>query len=326
MICLKTIARKVALSAIFAVLLLPCFAFNVQAASPSGVTHQFYGTVTGSGGLMGAGYNVTATVDGQQVASTTTDLQGQWGYSPLFVVTAPSSSTVEFYVNGVLSGTAAGCISTNRLDLVYNAPVKPSGSAGTAAAVTGSVASGGTTTFFIGDQPTGTKIGKPAQVEQPAPVLVPPVASIAVTELLASPQVADAGTDITITVRLLNRGNIEFSGGVVLKINDVVDQQRDVTLAVGETRTLAFPVNKTEPGNYRAAVDDYSTDFVVKERPAANTVQPRSSDTADTQSISAQKENNLIPDNPLLALAVIVVGCIIAIYLVIIIIRQGPSR
>jgi uncharacterized repeat protein (TIGR01451 family) len=332
MICIKTIAGKVALSAILCALMLPCFTLEIQASGPAGITHQFYGTVTGSGGLVGAGYTVTAIVDGQQVASTTTDSHGQWGYSPLFVVTAPSSSSIEFYVNGVLAGTAAGCISTNRLDLIYNAPVKPSSSANTVTAVEGG---GGTITFYIGPQPTGSKPGKSVPVESTPTISAPPVTSIAVTGLLASPQVATAGDDVTITVSIVNRGNIEFSGGVVLKINDVVDQQKDVTLSVGETRTLAFPVKRSEPGNYRATVDDYSTEFVIKERPAVTILQPQVAsntsaqqpgDPDDTRKVSTLKGNQLIPDSPLLALAVLVVGCIIAIYLVTLIIRQGSSR
>ncbi len=319
-----------ALTAIVYFAILQCFTPEAGAAAPLGTAHQFYGTVTGSGGLVGAGLTVTAMINGQQAASTTTDAHGQWGYSPLFVVTAPSSSSIEFYVNGVLAGTAAGCISTNRLDLVYNAPVNPSSNSNTNTTVA-TQGSGGTITFYIGKQPSGSSTGATAPAVTPAPLAIPPVTSIAVTELLVSPQTAYAGKDVTVTVSLVNRGNIEFTGGVVLKINDVVDQQKDITLAVGESRTLGFPVSKREPGNYRASIDDYSTSFVITSaHPAmvpppqftAETPGQQTGDGVDSNPVPPQKTGQLIPDNPWLAIIVLAVGLIIAVYLITVIVRQ----
>jgi hypothetical protein len=326
MIYLKTIVGKVALSGIICILTLPCITLQVEAANPAGTTHQFYGTVSGSGGLVGAGYTVTAMVNGQQVASATTDSHGQWGYSPLFVVTASSNTNIEFYVNGVLAGTAAGCISTNRMELVYNAPPLSPVSTGTETVTAGAISSGGTTTFFIGKQPTGTSPAKTTTPEKTQTVAAPPVTSVAVIHLSALPQVAEADEDVNVTVRLLNKGNTEFTGGVVLKVNDIVEQQKDVTIAINEAGTINFQVNRSEPGNYQATVDDYSTDFIVKERQAVDISQSRASPDATAQQANAGAENKLLPDNPWLVLAVIAVGLILAIYLISLIVRQGSSR
>lgn len=318
------------LTGIIFALMLTCFAQKIEATGPAGTPHQFYGTVVSNGRVVGAGYTVTAIINGRQVAATTTDAHGQWGYSPLFVVTAPSSSNIEFYVNGVLAGTAAGCISTNRLDLVCNlTPVSPGGT-GAETVTTGTVSSGGTITFFIGPQPPGSGPDK----STPA-VAAPPVTSIAVVDMRVSPREVEGGSDVTIAVELLNKGNISFSGGIVLKINDVVEQQKNVTLVAGEAKTVNFEVNRNKPGNYVATVDDYSVDFRVKETGAFNISQSQTAPAVpaqqsdvpvDSQQGPAVDDYKLLPDNPVLALAVLVIGAILAIYLISLIIRHGSSR
>ena len=333
---LRTFAVK---SAAFfaAVLLALCFIQAAGAAGNTGTTHQFYGTVTGHKGLVGAGYVVTAVVDGQQVASTVTDANGQWGYSPLFIVTAPASTTIEFYVNSVLSGTAAGCISTNRMDLVYNDPQLVSGtsaSSGTAPANT--ISGRQTITFFIGQQAsTNTPAATPsastpstttASVALPAAV---PVASITATELAVEPETVEQGSPVSISVKVFNKGNVDFIGGAVLRINGAVEEQKGVNLPVGQSCTVTYIIYRNEPGEYSATIDDLSTRFIVKEKQAAAVPQATGGQPAgpeaSQQSTTAgnNNSNKLIPDSPLLAWGVIIAGVILAIYLISVIIHQG---
>jgi hypothetical protein len=153
----------------------PCAA---RADGPSCGSHEFYGTVSNNGKVVGAGYIVTAVVNGQEVASATTDAQGRWGNTQPFAVASTAGSLIEFYVNGVLAGSAASCIETNQLNIaVYGVP-PPSGSAASTAstepAPTSSVAStavsqpalssapsnapasSSTLIFYIGPQPAAT--------------------------------------------------------------------------------------------------------------------------------------------------------------------------
>jgi hypothetical protein len=144
-----------------------CLPRAAGAASPSGPTHEFYGTVSSGGQPAGAGYVVTAVVNGEQVASSTTNSQGKWGGSQSFMVAVPSGSLIEFYVNGRLVGSAASCIATNQLTLPAAGIPQPSNAqpadrplATTPSNTTSPMVSGGgaapsTQTFYVGPQPSG---------------------------------------------------------------------------------------------------------------------------------------------------------------------------
>lgn len=71
-------------------------------AQPPQIPHRFYGTVVIGDSPAAAGATVSARINGVEVASTTTDSQGRYGYGaePL-LVSGSNGATVEFYVNGV---------------------------------------------------------------------------------------------------------------------------------------------------------------------------------------------------------------------------------
>ena len=157
----------------FALLVLPLAA---TAAGPTCSNHEFYGTVTSGGHVVGAGYVVTAMVNGQQVATGTTDAQGRWGSDQSFAVTCPPGSLIEFYVNGELIGSAASCIETNELNLAVSRPPQASNTQALQAPQTatssdtssssaqpsttsdsaGAITSPATVTFLIGQQSNST--------------------------------------------------------------------------------------------------------------------------------------------------------------------------
>ena len=172
--CARTRVPPVLLS-ILLICSVPFFLpYAAGADCPSCSTHEFHGTVSNNGKVAGAGYVVTAVVNGQEMAAATTDASGKWGASQTFTVASPPGSLIDFYVNGVLAGSGASCIATNELNLaVYGAP-PPSGSTTSAAspATTGNTPSvpgtadsqpplsptpsngpSSTLTFFIGPQP-----------------------------------------------------------------------------------------------------------------------------------------------------------------------------
>ena len=174
-------ARTQLLPGLLSVLLICSIPFLLPHAAdadcPTCSTHEFHGTVSNNGKVAGAGYVVTAVVNGQELAAATTDAGGKWGASQTFTVSSPAGSLIDFYVNGVLAGSGASCIATNELNLaVYGAP-PPSGSAtssdspvtaedtpsvpGTAdsqhsVSPRPSTGPSSTLTFFIGPQPSAT--------------------------------------------------------------------------------------------------------------------------------------------------------------------------
>ena len=68
--------------------------------------HQFWGYTYINGALAPSGTTVAAYLDGVLNASTTTDAQGRYGWSPLFYVSG-TGTTVTFYVGGTLSPQTA---------------------------------------------------------------------------------------------------------------------------------------------------------------------------------------------------------------------------
>jgi hypothetical protein len=107
----------VLLSILFICSIPPLLPIAAEADGPSCATHEFHGTVSNAGKVVGAGYVVTAMVNGQEMASATTDTQGRWGNSQPFTVATNPGSLIEFYINGHLVGSAASCIATNELNL-----------------------------------------------------------------------------------------------------------------------------------------------------------------------------------------------------------------
>ncbi len=104
---------------------------------PSCISHQYLGTVSKNGVPAGPGYTVYAIVNGEQVASTTTDSNGQWGYAEPFIVSAPSGSFVEFYVSGEYQGKAASCIARPSTKLDFSVSSLPVPNTSNATANTG---------------------------------------------------------------------------------------------------------------------------------------------------------------------------------------------
>jgi len=105
----------------------------LAAITPPGVPHQFYGTVTLNGSPPPDGTTVTAKIDGEPIASTTTK-NGKYGYDPVFYVEdlennfcIPLCPEVNFFVNEIDTGQTKyfcnGC--STELDLTASAPSEP---------------------------------------------------------------------------------------------------------------------------------------------------------------------------------------------------------
>jgi len=74
---------------------------SANADGPPPIPEQFYGKVVIDGSPASTGTTVSIYINGAEVASTTTDAQGRYGYSTLVKLSGSNGATVEFYVNGV---------------------------------------------------------------------------------------------------------------------------------------------------------------------------------------------------------------------------------
>jgi len=100
-------------------------------------------------------------------------------------------------------------------------------------------------------------LGKVSSAPPPAP------ASFTVSGLKVSPTSVKPGEQVTITVTVANNGGTESSYNAVLKINDVDEAQKQVTLGPKGKQEITFTTSQETIGNYSVAIDGESSSFKV---------------------------------------------------------------
>ncbi len=88
-------------------------------------------------------------------------------------------------------------------------------------------------------------------------------AAFTVSNLGISPATVGVGQSVTITADVTNTGDLEGTHTVTLKIDDVVVENKDVTVAGGATGNVSFTVSKNTTGTYQVAVDGQTGPFTV---------------------------------------------------------------
>jgi len=90
------------------------------------------------------------------------------------------------------------------------------------------------------------------------------VAKFMVSNLVITPDTVLPGEEVTISIDVENIGNIESAYTATLRVNDMVEATKDVTVAAGEIKTITFTISKIEKGTYNVAVDGLTGTFSVK--------------------------------------------------------------
>jgi len=83
-----------------------------------------------------------------------------------------------------------------------------------------------------------------------------------------SPTEVDIGEAVGISISVANTGGQAGSYTVTLKINDVVEETREVTVAAGASETVTFTTSGDEAGTYSVDVNGLTGSFTVKEAAA----------------------------------------------------------
>ena len=97
--------------------------------------------------------------------------------------------------------------------------------------------------------------------------VVPPVpAAFTISSLTISPAEVDVGKSVTISVLASNTGDLTGSYEVTLKIDNVVVETKEVTLAGGASQKVTFTTTKDIAGTYTVNVNGQSSTFTVKEK------------------------------------------------------------
>jgi LPXTG-motif cell wall-anchored protein len=89
-------------------------------------------------------------------------------------------------------------------------------------------------------------------------------ADFAYSRLTISPEVADAGNPINVTVTVRNTGNLSGSTTVTLVLNGIVKETKEATLDSGKDVALSFTLNTDNyDGNYNVKIGDQEGAFTV---------------------------------------------------------------
>lgn len=100
-------------------------------------------------------------------------------------------------------------------------------------------------------------------------VYTPSPAAFTVSNLVISHTTVEVGKPVTITVDVTNTGDLEGTYNAILRIDGVLIENKDVTVAGGATETVTFsPVTKDATGTYTVDVGGQTKTFEVR-TPAA---------------------------------------------------------
>lgn len=88
-----------------------------------------------------------------------------------------------------------------------------------------------------------------------------------VSDLTVTPAEVEVGNEVTISLVLTNIGEEEGSYTLALKVNQVVEDTKTITLDAGASTAVQFKVTKEEAGTYDVEIGELSGGFNVKEAP-----------------------------------------------------------
>jgi len=109
------------------------------------------------------------------------------------------------------------------------------------------------------------------EVEAPPP---PAPAAFTLSLLSISPTEVNIGETVTITTSVANTGDTEGTYTITLKINEVKEADKSVTIAAGSSQNVTFVVSRNVAGSYSVDVNGISGSFTVKEVPEAPAAPP----------------------------------------------------
>jgi len=96
-----------------------------------------------------------------------------------------------------------------------------------------------------------------------------PLAAFTCSTLSISPSEVNAGEAVTVSVLVTNTGNAGGSYEVALKINDVIEATKEITLDAGASQEVTFTTVKNVTGSYLVEVKGLKGSFTVAEKAAS---------------------------------------------------------
>ena len=90
-------------------------------------------------------------------------------------------------------------------------------------------------------------------------------AAFTISTITITPTEVNIGESVTISVIVTNTGDLTGSYKVSLKIDNILEETKEITLDGGESQKIVFTVAKESTGTCKVEVDGLSDSFVVKE-------------------------------------------------------------
>ena len=125
--------------------------------------------------------------------------------------------------------------------------------------------------FLLSYYRSGAGAAAPEAAPEEAPATQ---ASFHLAELLISPTEANPGAEVAISARVTNNGGAEGSYTAELRIDNIVELVKEVTLPAGGATTLSFYRYSSLPGTYAVTLGELTGQFVVAEPSEATDPAP----------------------------------------------------
>ncbi len=98
---------------------------------------------------------------------------------------------------------------------------------------------------------------------RPGPAPIP--GEFELSGLVIDPTEVDEGDSVVISVDIKNVGETDFTEPITLKLNDTVEDSKEITLEGEATTTVTFNVTK-DAGNYSVAIGELTGVFTVRQK------------------------------------------------------------
>lgn len=147
--------------------------------------------------------------------------------------------------------------------------------------------------------------------------LDPPAAEFQISELEVKPLEVIVDEEVTISIKINNVGGQIGFQELVLKINQIIEETRTVTLEKGASTVAEFKVTKQTPGTYKVDLANLASEFIVKEAsPNGGTSngEPYNEEPSNGEPFNGNP-SNVIQVEYIMASVLIIVAVLIAFFL-----------
>jgi len=125
-----------------------------------------------------------------------------------------------------------------------------------------------TVSFNVTSDTTGTHSVGIGTLQGSFKVIMPQLpAAFSIRSLTVHPPEARVGESVTLSAVVANTGDLAGNYKIVLKIDNLEVETKEIALAGGASEQVTFAVTRENPGTYTASVDNLSIPFVVRAAP-----------------------------------------------------------